>query len=151
MSQSLTKVYFHLIFHIKNTSVLMHEHDWEHIHCYIGKVLNDMGCRSICVGGTNDHIHVFFLMSRDLTISKVVEDVKRHTSRWIKTTSPAYAHFEWQGGYALYSVSQSGVENTVKYITNQKEHHRKMTFAEEYIKFLEKYEVEYDERYVFRD
>lgn len=151
MPQSLSKVYLHLIFHIKTTSVLMSEPDWEHIHAYMTSILNDMGCKSICVGGTNDHIHALFLLSRDVTISKVVEDVKRHSSRWIKTISPAYAHFEWQGGYAMFSVSQSVVENAIKYIRSQKEHHRKMTFAEEYLRFLKEYGVEYDERYVFRD
>ncbi len=151
MPQSLSKVYLHLIFHIKTTSVRMMEKDWEHIHAYMACVLNDMGCNSICVGGTDDHVHILFLLSRNTTISKAVEDVKRHSSRWIKTLAPSYAKFEWQGGYGMFSVSQSVVNNVVKYIKNQKVHHRKMTFAEEYALFLNEYGVEYDERYVFRD
>ncbi len=151
MPQSLSKVYLHLIFHVKTTSVRMAEKDWEHIHAYIVHVLGDMGCKAICVGGTDDHVHVLFLLSRDLTLSKVVEDVKRHSSRWIKKLSPAYEGFEWQGGYAIFSVSQSVVASTVTYIKGQKEHHKKVSFADEYRRFLEHYEVEYDETYVFKD
>lgn len=151
MPQSLNKVYLHLIFHIKTTSVRMLENDLGHIHAYIGKTLNDLGCPSLCVGGVDDHVHVLFLLSRELGISKVVEDVKRHSSRWIKTLSPKYAGFEWQGGYGVFSVSQSVVNETLRYITSQKEHHKKMSFADEYRKFLDLYKVEYDERYVFKD
>ena len=151
MAQSLSKVYLHLIFHIKTTSVRMCDGDLEHVHAYIGKVLNDMGCQSVCVGGVDDHVHILFLLSRDITISKVAEDVKRHSSRWIKTLAPRYAGFEWQGGYAVFSVSQSVVDDTLKYIMNQKEHHKRVSFADEYRRFLESYHIEYDERYVFRD
>lgn len=151
MSQSLSKVYLHLIFHVKTTSVRMNEQDWAYIHAYIGKVLNDLGCRSICVGGTDDHIHTLFILSREVPMSKVVEDVKRHSSRWIKKLSPAYEKFEWQGGYAIFSVSQSIVEPTAKYIMNQKEHHKDITFADEYRRYLNLYDVQYDEKYVFSD
>jgi putative transposase len=151
MSQSLSKIFLHLIFHVKTTSVRMCEGDLEHIHAYIGKVLNDLGCQSLCVGGTDDHVHILFLLSKDSSVSKVVEGVKRHSSRWIKTLSPRYAGFEWQGGYAAFSVSQSVVEGTLKYIKNQKEHHKTVSFAEEYRRFLELYHIEYNEQYVLRD
>ncbi len=151
MSQSLSKVYLHLIFHVKTTSVRMCEKDWEHIHAYIGKTINDMGCQSICVGGIDDHIHILFLLSRDIAISKVVEDVKRHSSRWIKSLTHSYAGFEWQGGYAIFSVSQSVVEATIKYILNQKEHHKRVSFADEYRQFLELYKIAYNEQFVFKD
>ncbi len=151
MPQSLSKVYLHLIFHVKTTSVRMCEKDWEHIHSYIGKTINDMGCQSICVGGIDDHIHLLFLLSRDIAISKVVEDVKRHSSRWIKSLTHSYAGFEWQGGYAIFSVSQSVVEATMKYILNQKEHHKRVSFADEYRQFLELYKIAYNEQFVFKD
>ncbi len=151
MPQSLSKVYLHLIFHVKTTSVRLSDGDLPHIHSYIGKVINDLGCQSICVGGVGDHVHVLFLLSRDVTISKAVEDVKRHSSRWIKTLSSAYAGFEWQGGYAVFSVSQSVVEGTLKYIRNQGEHHKRVSFADEYLQFLELYGIEYKEQYVLKD
>ena len=151
MAQSLGKVYIHLIFHIKTTSVRMCEKDLEHIHSYMGKTINDMGCQSICVGGVDDHVHILFILSRDKAISKVVEEVKRHSSRWIKSQGQPYAGFEWQGGYAVFSVSQSVVEATRTYILNQKEHHKRVSFVDEYQQFLELYKVAYNEQFVFRD
>ena len=151
MPQSLSKVYLHLIFHVKTTSPNMRGDDLEHVHAYIGKNVNDMGCETIWVGGIEDHVHILFLLSRDCTISRVVEDVKRNSSRWLKTLSPYYNRFEWQGGYGVFSVSQSVVEQTLSYIKNQKEHHKKFSFQEEYKRFLELYHIQFDEQYVFRD
>ncbi len=91
-------------------------------------------------------------LSKDVTISQIVEEIKRNSSRWIKNLDPAYYHFfAWQGGYAAYSISQSVVDKTLQYIANQKEHHTKHSFAEEYRAFLKLYNVEYDENFVFRD
>ena len=91
-------------------------------------------------------------LSKDVTISQIVEEIKRNSSRWIKNLDPAYYHFfAWQGGYAAYSISQSVVDKTLQYIANQKEHHTKHSFAEEYKAFLKLYNVEYDENFVFRD
>ena len=151
MPQSLSKVYLHLIFHVKTTSVRMCERDWQHIHAYIAKILNDMGCNAICVGGIDDHIHILLLLSRDIAISKVVEDVKRHSSRWIKSLARPYAGFEWQGGYAAFSVSQSVLVQTKEYIMNQKEHHKRVSSADEYRRFLDSYGIEYNAKYLFND
>ena len=91
-------------------------------------------------------------LSKDVTISQIMEEIKRNSSRWIKNLDPAYYHFfAWQGGYAAYSISQSVVDKTLQYIANQKEHHTKHSFAEEYRAFLQLYNVEYDENFVFRD
>ena len=91
-------------------------------------------------------------LSKDVTISQIVEEIKRNSSRWIKNLDPAYYHFfAWQGGYAAYSISQSVVDKTLQYIANQKEHHTKHSFAEEHRAFLKLYNVEYDENFVFRD
>ena len=151
MAQSLCKIYIHLIFHIKTTSPSIRPEDIERLHSYIGKLITNTGCKEIRAGGVADHVHVLFLLSRDNTISYIVEEVKRNSSRWLKTLSPYYKDFAWQGGYAAFSVSQSVVEQTLQYISLQDEHHRKRSFAEEYIKFLELYGIDYDKRYVFRD
>ena len=84
-------------------------------------------------------------------MAHLVEEVKRNSSRWIKSVSPLYEHFAWQGGYAVFSVSQSVVDKTVEYVNNQREHHKKQSFRDEYLKFLRLYEIEYDERYVLSD
>lgn len=98
-----------------------------------------------------DHIHLLFLLSRDASVSNVVQDVKRNSSRWIKSVSPHYRQFAWQGGYAVFSVSQSVVEKTLRYIQNQRVHHQKHTYEEEYKMFLESYNINYDAKHVFSD
>ena len=151
MAQSLTKIYIHLIFHIKNTSSKILSKDLERVHAYIGNLVNEAKCINVWVNGTEDHVHILFLLSRDESISHLVEEVKRNSSRWIKTLSHDYAMFAWQAGYAAFSVSESVTEKTLNYIKNQKEHHKHLTFAEEYKRFLELYNVEYNEEFVFRD
>ena len=152
MPQSLSKIYIHFIFHTKATSPEVTDNDLPRLHGYIGQLINTTGCINVWVGGTGNHIHALFLLSRDTAISTVAEGIKRNSSRWIKTLDPLrYSHFEWQGGYAAYSVSQSVAGKTLDYIKNQKEHHKKVSFEEEYISFLNIYGIKYDERYVFHD
>ena len=151
MSQSLSKIYIHLIFHIKTTSPTIREEDMECVHGYIGGVVNITGCKVIMVGGIGDHVHILFLLSNTVPLSKVVEDVKRNSSRWIKTLHPRYQFFEWQNGYGAFSVSQSVVPSTLRYIGNQPEHHKKISFADEFRNFLKLYEVDYNDQYVLRD
>ena len=151
MPQSLCKIYLHIIFHTKTTSPKIDDDDTVRMFQYIAQLINSTGCITVIVGGMNDHIHVLCLLSREVTISHLVEEIKRNSSRWIKTIAQKYKHFEWQGGYAAFSVSKSVVDETFKYIQNQKEHHKKRTFEEEYIQFLKLYDVEYNEKYVFSD
>lgn len=151
MSQSLNKIFIHLIFHIKTTSPPILDEDIERVHAYIGQLVNTTGCRVVRVGGINDHVHVLFMLSRDMTISNVVEEVKRNSSRWIKSIARHYTKFAWQGGYAAFSLGKSMVDTAINYITNQKEHHKRRTFAEEYKDFLDKYDIEYNEKYLFTD
>ena len=151
MPQSLSKIYLHIVFHIKTTSPKIHESDLGRVQSYIGGLIKAEGCRPIVVGGIDDHVHVLCLLSTSETISKLVEEMKRNSSRWIKSIDAWYRDFEWQGGYGVFSVSQSVVDKTKLYIENQQEHHRHTTFEEEYLSFLKLYGIEYDERYVFSD
>ena len=151
MPQSLCKLYVHLIFHIKNVSPRIREQDAERIHAYLGQLVNATGCTDIRVGGVGDHVHILFALSKDTTLSFVVEEIKRNSSRWIKTLGIHYRLFSWQGGYAAFSVSQSVISQTLQYISNQKEHHKKRSFEEEYLDFLRLYQIEYNKDYVFRD
>ena len=151
MAQSLCKIYIHLIFHIKTTSPQIRIDDLERLHAYIGKLISTTGCKEIRAGGVGDHVHAIFLLSRDVTVSHVVEEVKRNSSRWLKSLGDYYQNFAWQAGYAVFSVSQSVVDKTIQYIAYQGEHHKHRSFAEEYIKFLELYDIKYDKDYVFRD
>lgn len=151
MAQSLSKLYVHLVFHIKSTSPGIRETDFDRVHNYIGQLVNTTGCTDIRVGGVSDHVHILFLLSKDASLSQVVEAVKRNSSRWLKSVDPHYRTFAWQNGYGAFSVSQSLVDKKLEYIGRQAEHHKKMSFAEEYRKFLQLYHVQYDEAYVFRD
>ena len=128
--------------------------DWEHVpqlHAYIGALVKTTGCKVISVGGVEDHVHVLVLFSKTESVAHVVEEMKRNSSRWVKTLAPSYEKFAWQGGYAAFSVSQSQVDAVIRYIGNQKEHHMKQSFRDEYLQFLKLYGVEYDEKYVLSD
>lgn len=151
MAQSLSKIYIHLIFHIKTTSPVIREMDLERIHSYIGQLINVNECNVIQVGGVGDHVHILFQLSKNVSLSHVVEEVKRKSSKWIKSLDSYYCMFEWQSDYGAFSVSQSIVAKTLQYVKNQREHHTKRTFREEYIDFLKIYGIEYNEEYVFRD
>ena len=151
MSQSLCKIYLHIIFHVKITSPTIDDEHLERVHSYIGELINTTGCQTLRVGGVSNHIHAVCLLSRCENVAHLVEEMKRNSSRWIKTLTPKYHNFAWQGGYAAFSISQSVVDKTIEYVKNQKAHHAKKTFQDEYIQFLKLYNVEYDEKYVFTD
>ncbi len=149
MPQSLSSLLTHVVFSTKNREPLLSGPAADEIHPYLSGVLNNMHCPSIQTGGVSDHVHLFFRISRTASISEVVETVKVSSSKWIKTKGPKFAEFHWQSGYGAFSVSQSDADAVVTYIRNQPEHHRKVTFQEEYRKFLERYAISYDERYVW--
>ena len=136
---------------MKTSSPRIADEHLERMHSYIGQLVNTTGCRVIRVGGIGDHVHIVCLLSRSENVAHLVEEVKRNSSRWIKSVSHLYEHFAWQGGYAAFSVSQSVVDKTVEYVSNQHEHHKKQSFRDEYLAFLKLYNEDYDERYVFTD
>ena len=151
MAQSLSKIYIHLIFHIKTTSSAIRQEDIERVHCYVGQLVNTTGCKVVRVGDVNGHVHILFLLSRDVAILHVVEEIKRNSSRWIKTLATHYRAFAWQNGCGVFSVSLSIVNKMLDYISNQEMHHKRFSFQDEYRQFLLSYGVEYDEAYVFKD
>lgn len=151
MSQSLSKMYIHIVFHVKNNQIHVLQKDKPHLYAYIGKVIKDLQCIPICINGTGDHIHILCVMSKNIALAKLVEEIKRHSSRWLKTIDKHYTNFAWQGGYAGFSVSPSVHDITKRYIENQEEHHRKKSIQEELLLFLKKYRVDYDDKYLWTD
>ena len=149
MPQSLAKVYLHIVFSTKNRKPLIKQEVEVELHKYLSGIARDHNSPVIAINNVEDHIHILCLLSRNITISKLLEELKKSSSKWIKTKGDANKNFYWQNGYGAFSVSQSGVNTVKKYIANQKEHHRKKSFKEEYVEFLEKYEIEYDERYIW--
>jgi REP-associated tyrosine transposase len=123
--------------------------DWrEKLHSYLGGIARNKNAKLIAAGGMNDHIHLYVSLPSTITLADFVNAMKANSSRWIHETFPQRKAFAWQEGYGAFSVSKSEEPRVVDYIHNQKEHHRKRTFHEEYVTFLEKYGVEYDPRYV---
>ncbi|MDL2227676.1 transposase [Odoribacter sp. OttesenSCG-928-L07] len=151
MSQSLSKLFVHIVYHIKTTSVKIRNQDRKDLYAYIGSIIKNNECIPIIINGTENHIHILCVMSKNISLVKLVEDIKCQSSRWIKTFNPYYKKFAWQGGYGGFSVSSSLHDKTKNYIKNQDEHHKKRTFQEEYQMFLNEYDIEFDERYIWRD
>ncbi len=121
----------------------------DEMHAYLAAVLNNHDCPAIRVGGTADHVHALFRLSKNRALAEVVEEIKTSSSRWIKTQAKGLGGFHWQNGYGGFSVSPTELEQAVKYIEQQEAHHRSLSFQDEYRRFLKRYEVEYDERYVW--
>ena len=151
MSQSLSKLFVHIIFHIKNSHTKIKKEDKDALYAYIGSIIKDNQSIPVIINGVEDHIHILCVMSKNIPLSKLVEEIKRHSSRWIKTKNDYYAHFAWQGGYGGFSVSPSLYNKTKSYIEKQELHHKKMNFEEEYLLFLKEYGIDYDERYLWSD
>lgn len=151
MASSLAKIDIHLIFHVKSTSVKFHDYDIDRVFAMIGGVIRGLGGLAIEIGGMSDHVHILTSLPSTMSLSDFVKSIKSNSSRWLKTIDSYYKYFSWQNGYGAFSVSPSLLEKTINYIKNQNEHHKKTTFKEEYKKFLEAYNIQYDERYVFSD
>ncbi len=151
MSQSLSKLYVHFVFHVKNNIHVIREEDRDELYSYMGSIIKDNNSIPIIINGVEDHVHVLCIMSKNIALSKLLEEVKRHSSRWIKTKGKHYENFAWQGGYGGFSVSPSLHKTTKKYIENQVEHHKKVSTKDEYIGILKEYEIDYDERYLWTD
>ncbi len=151
ISQSLSKLYVHIIFHVKDEIVSIKKEDKQDLYAYMGSVIKDLESIPILINGTLNHVHIMAIMSKNISLSKFLEDIKRHSSRWIKTKGEHYQKFAWQGGYAGFSISPSLCEKTKNYIQNQEEHHKKLSFKEELILFLKEYNIEYDEKYLWTD
>src|SRR6266446_4871587 len=149
MAQSLAKIYIHLIFSTKNRQRILEDGVRTELHKYLGGILRDLKSPSIEINTEPDHAHILFVLSRTLSISDVVQEVKSGSSAWLKTKASIYADFHWQNGYGAFSVSQSAVAEVQQYIRNQRDHHRRMTYEDELREFLRRYEVEFDERYLW--
>ncbi|TSA19741.1 IS200/IS605 family transposase [bacterium] len=150
MPQSLAKVLVHIVFSTKNRSPFLSDKNVrEEMHAYLGGTCNNLDCPVLTVGGVADHVHILCALSRNLSIAKVIGDIKRGSSKWIKTKGRMLTKFAWQNGYGVFSVGQSEVEHVRQYIVDQEDHHRKKTFQDEYRSFLKEYGVNYDERYIW--
>jgi putative transposase len=149
MPQSLARNLIHLVFSTKNREPVLAEAVRVPLCAYASAVLRELDSHVIAMNAWHDHVHILFTLSKNHSLSQVVMEVKRATSKWIKTQGTGFAKFHWQSGYGAFSIGQSGVEEMKTYIANQAEHHRVKSFEEEFRSFLKRYEIEFDERYVW--
>ena len=145
MPQSLAHIAVHLVFSTKNREPLVAPEARPELFKYLGGTLNAIDCPVIEVGGVADHVHLLFVLSKNLGLSKVVEEVKKESSKWAK--EKVHPRFYWQGGYGAFSVSASNEPQVVAYIKDQEEHHHEMTFQDEVRALMRKHGKELDERY----
>jgi putative transposase len=150
MPQSLSVVYLHLVFSTKDRRPFLRDARIRPaLHAYLGEISKRLDCPSLLVGGVEDHVHLLARFSRTITQAEWVKELKRVSNHWMKEQGQEMWAFEWQGGYADFSVSHSNLDRVQAYIHRQPTHHRKMTFQEELRQLLRKHQIEWDERYVW--
>jgi putative transposase len=150
MPQSLAKILVHTVFSTKDRHPFLRDKSLrDELHRYLGGILTNHDCQPLIVGGVEDHVHLLSTLSRTCEVAEMVKEVKRNSSLWLKTKSPDLSDFAWQNGYGIFSISFSQVETVKHYIAGQEEHHGKVSFQDEFREFLRKYEIEFDERYVW--
>ena len=146
---TFTQLYVQLVFAVKYRKNLIHKEIRKEVFEYTSGIIRDMGHKSIIVNGVSDHIHIFLGLNPNISISDTVYSVKRSSSLHINRNKLCSGRFAWQDGYGAFSYSRSHIERVYKYILNQEQHHEKTTFKTEYTGLLEKYDVPYDERFLF--
>ena len=150
MPQSLARVVLHVVFITKNRVPFLKDLELRaRLHAYVAGVLQTIGCEPILIGGVEDHVHILCNLSRTVTIAGLVEEAKKSPSKWMKEQGAGYGDFYWQGGYGAFSVSESNVEQVRAYVATQEEHHRKVSFQDEFRALCRKHCVVIDERYVW--
>ena len=149
MPQSLAKVVIHLVFSTKDRRPLILPHARQGLEAFLVGISRTVKSPTICVKAVADHAHVLFSLSRTHTLAKVVEELKGGSSKWMKTNGLGSRDFYWQNGYGAFSIGQSMVDDVKRYLAAQEGHHATVSFQDEFRAFLKRYEVEYDERYVW--
>ena len=148
MAHTYTANYFHLVFSTKNHERRLSAELAPRVYSYIGGIARTNGFKAMAVGGTDDHVHVLMSLPATMSVARATQLIKGGSSRWIHETFQAHSRFAWQQAYGAFTIGVSQIEATKEYIANQREHHKKRDFRAEFIAFLKKHGIEYDERYV---
>lgn len=150
MAQSLARIILPIIFSTKNREPFLADTTIRSVmHAYIAGICDRCESHAHLVGGVADHAHILCSLSRNITVADLVKEIKKDSSKWVKGKDSRLTKFHWQSGYGAFSVSQSHLSQVRAYIADQEEHHRHRTFQEEFREFLRRYEIEFDERYVW--
>ena len=149
MAQTLVQIFIHVVFSTKNRAEIITPEIEPELFAYIGGIALNNNSKLVAANGTANHIHLLILLSKTIKLSELVGDIKRNSSRWIKTKDGDFKTFGWQDGFAAFSVGKTQVPMVKEYIAKQKEKHGSQQFEDEMRMFFGKYEIEYDERYVW--
>ena len=149
MANTYTQIYIQIVFAVKGRQNLISKENREELHKFITGIISNRGQKLFAVFAMPDHVHILVSMSPNMLISDLVRDIKAGSSKFINEKKWTNEKFNWQEGYWAFSYSKSSVDSVVKYILNQEEHHKNKTFKNEYLDFLEKFEIEYDSKYLF--
>jgi len=150
MPQSLATILVHTVFSTKERRPFLHDRLLrEELHRYMGGILTQLDCQPIIVGGIEDHVHLLCALARTSEPAAMVKEVKRGSTLWLKTRNQDLRDFAWQQGYGIFSIGFSQIKSVRDYIAGQEEHHRKVSFQDEFRQLLRRYEIEFDERYVW--
>jgi putative transposase len=150
MPNTFTQIHIQAVFTVQNRDCIIKQLWKAELYKYITGIIQNQGHKVLAINGMPDHVHVFLGMRPTQSLSELMQDIKGDSSKWIIQKRFVNCRFSWQEGYGAFSYSKSHVENVIDYIKNQEIHHRKKTFIEEYREFLEKFEIDYDERYIFK-
>lgn len=150
IGQSLSKILVHIVFSTKDRYPYLRDRAVrDDMHHYLGGILSNLKCQPIVVGGVDDHVHLLCALARTSSASDMVKEVKRGSSLWIKSKGGVLQDFSWQSGFGVFSIGFSQIPDVKQYIVGQEEHHRRLSFQDEFRALLKRYEIEYDERYVW--
>ena len=150
MPNTYTQIAIHAVFAVKGRANIITKEWREELHSYItGIIRSEKNVKSLAVGGWKDHVHILFGLPPTLTVSDLLQKVKQNSSKWINEKKFTLGKFQWQEGFGAFSHSRSQRNIVINYIMNQEEHHKNKTFREEYLDMLKKFDVDYDEKYVF--
>lgn len=149
MAQTLVSLYVHIIFSTKHRVNIIQPEVEADLFAYMGGIANNNKSKLLAAGGTANHVHLLASLSKNIPLSELVGDIKRDSSVWIKTQGHRYSKFHWQDGYGAFSVGYTQIDSVKRYIARQKEHHARVSFEDEFRYFLKKYNVEYDERFIW--
>jgi putative transposase len=149
MANTYKNILIHYIFSTKYHKKLISSDLQERLWAYMGGIARENNMKALAIGGVEDHVHLLLSIPTTLSVAKAIQLIKGGASKWVHDTYPNYKDFNWQEGYGAFSISVSQLTNTISYINTQNKHHRKMSFQEEYIAFLKKHNIIYDERYIW--
>jgi REP element-mobilizing transposase RayT len=150
MADTFTQVYIHTVFAVQDRFSIISESWKDELYKYIAGVIKKNKHKPLAINGMGDHIHVFIGMKPTQYLSDLIQDIKAYSSRWINDRKFVKGNFNWQSGYGAFSYSHSQIDNVIKYIMKQEQHHKQKTFKEEYVQLLKIFEIQFEEKYLFK-